>query len=48
MAIRHRIYEQTKVYDLNLLSKAGMDSEFGAVFNVVGWKGFWRIHEYGC
>lgn len=34
-----------KVYDQNLLAKTCMDLESKTIFNVVGWQGFWSIHE---
>lgn len=47
LAIRDRPYEHTTIYDPNFLSKTSMDFKFKIVLNVMGWQGFWHIHEKG-
>jgi hypothetical protein len=40
-------FEHTCVFYEELLTKTGMDNEFGTVFHNIGWSDFWSIVEPG-
>ena len=45
--IKHQNFGHTRVFDPNLLEKAGMDVDFTRVWHAVGWDDFVPIEEIG-
>ena len=45
--IKHQNFGHTRVFDPNLLDKAGMDVDFTHVRHAVGWDDFVPIEEIG-
>jgi len=46
-ALRDRAYGRTKAFEASWLQCTGMDDEFEAVFEAVGWENFWESGKMG-
>jgi hypothetical protein len=45
--LRSSSFRYTSIIDPVLLDHTGMSAEFNAVFNTIGWGGFWMVPELG-
>ena len=45
--LKDRVFSNTMAFNLNLLEKIGMDSEFVSIWHALGWEEFFPVHELG-
>jgi hypothetical protein len=45
--IKDRVFANSKEFDLDLLEKTGMDTEFDSICQALGWEDFVPIQEVG-
>jgi hypothetical protein len=45
--LKDRVFSNTREFDLTLLERMGMDSEFNSIWQALGWEGFVSVQKIG-